>query len=220
MKKHLVVKKPWGEEYRFYKNKNLAAWLLKMNYKKKTSMHCHPKKKTGLIVLEGKVEINVGFYEKLILKAPSKIMIRSGLFHATKSLSKKGCTLMELETPVNKNDLVRYKDNYGRENKPYESGKSLVKKSNLIHFDKLKNINEDYKFKDCIVKIKDFKKSKEIKAKGKKTIVAVLEGGLVDSKKNYVLSKGDIVRMDTINKLKKNYKVNKNILLLFVNKLK
>ena len=220
MKKHLVVKKPWGEEYRFYKNKNLAAWLLKMNYKKKTSMHCHPKKKTGLIVLEGKVEINVGFYEKLILKAPSKIMIRSGLFHATKSLSKKGCTLMELETPVNKNDLVRYKDNYGRENKPYESGKSLIKKTNLIHFDKSKNINENYKFKDCVLKIKEFKKSSEIKALGKKTIVAVLEGGLVDNKKNYVLSKGDIVRMDTVNKLKKNYKVNKNILLLFVNKIK
>ena len=50
--------------------------------------------------------------------------------------------------------------------------------------------------------------------------MAVLEGGLVENKKNYVLSKGDIVRMDTINKLKKNYKVNKNILLLFVNKIK
>ena len=53
MKKHLVVKKPWGEEYRFYKNKNLAAWLLKMNYKKKTSMHCHPKKKDRLDCFRG-----------------------------------------------------------------------------------------------------------------------------------------------------------------------
>ena len=220
MKKHIVVKKPWGEEYKFYKNKDLAAWLLKMNYKKKTSLHCHPKKKTGLIVLEGRVEVNVGFYEKLILKAPSKIMIRSGLFHATKSLSKNGSTLMELETPVNKNDLVRYKDNYGRVNKPYESGKNLKKKTNLMHFENSKNINQKYKFKDCNVHIRKFNKSTEIKAKQKKTIVAVLEGGLIDNKKNYVLSKGDIVRMDTINKLKKNYKVNKKILLLFVDKLR
>ena len=45
MKKHLVVKKPWGEEYRFYKNKNLAAWLLKMNYKKKHQCIVIPKKR-------------------------------------------------------------------------------------------------------------------------------------------------------------------------------
>ena len=40
---------------------------------------------------------------------------------------------MELETPVNKNDLVRYKDNYGRENKPYES-ESLIKKDKSNSF--------------------------------------------------------------------------------------
>ena len=32
----------------------------------------------------------VGFYEKKILKAPDKLMIRPGLFHSTKSLSREG----------------------------------------------------------------------------------------------------------------------------------
>ena len=28
--------------------------------------------------------------------------------------------ILEIETPINKDDLVRFKDEYGRENKPYE----------------------------------------------------------------------------------------------------
>jgi mannose-6-phosphate isomerase-like protein (cupin superfamily) len=217
MNNHILVKKPWGEEYKFYKNKELAGWLLRMDFKKKTSLHCHPKKKTGLIVLEGKVEVSVGFYEKLVLKAPSKIMIRSGLFHSTKSLSPKGSTILELETPVNKNDLVRYKDSYGRANKPYESGKNLIKKKDLLYLDEKKSLNKKIYFQDCSIELNKFTKSNQIKSKNKKTIVAVLKGGLVDNKKNYVLTKGDIVRMDTILKLKKNYKVNNNILLLYIN---
>ena len=67
----------------------------------------------------------VGFYEKKILKAPDKLMIRPGLFHSTKSLSREGSIVLEIETPIDKGDLVRYKDNYGRENKPYESKKEM-----------------------------------------------------------------------------------------------
>ena len=54
----------------------------------------------------------VGFYEKKILKAPDKLMIRPGLFHSTKSLSREGSIVLEIETPIDKGDLVRYKDNY------------------------------------------------------------------------------------------------------------
>ena len=120
---NFLVKKPWGSEYLIYSNKNLAAWLLEMKFNAKTSLHCHPKKKTGLILIKGTAEVNIGFYEKLKLKAPAKIMIRPGLFHATKSTSKKGSMLIELETPVDKNDLVRFKDKYGRSQKPYENKK-------------------------------------------------------------------------------------------------
>ena len=53
-------------------------------------LHPQHTKKTGLILLDGKVEIDIGFYEKRILEAPDKIMIRPGLFHSTKALSKNG----------------------------------------------------------------------------------------------------------------------------------
>ena len=41
-----VVKKPWGYEYVIYRVKNnLSVTLLNIDYKKKTSLHCHPSKK-------------------------------------------------------------------------------------------------------------------------------------------------------------------------------
>ena len=47
--------------------------ISKLIQEKKTSLHCHPKKKTGFILLDGKVEVMIGFYEKKILKAPDKL---------------------------------------------------------------------------------------------------------------------------------------------------
>ena len=62
-------------------------------------------------------------------------MIRPGLFHSTKSLAQKKIVMvLEIETPINKKDLVRYKDNYGRENKPYEGKKKMEKLSNQLQF--------------------------------------------------------------------------------------
>ena len=48
-------------------------------------------------------------------------MIDKGVFHQTTAISPKGAFLMEIETPVNKRDLVRLKDKYGREGEGYES---------------------------------------------------------------------------------------------------
>ena len=58
--------------------------------------------------------------------SPSKRMIARGLFHSIKSLSKDGLLALEFETPVDKRDLVRFKDAYGRRSKSYE-GKEFTK---------------------------------------------------------------------------------------------
>ena len=77
------------------------------------------------------------------MKAPSKIMIRPGLFHSTKCLSKDGCILLEIESPIDKNDLVRFKDQYGREQKPYEGLEKMKKiTSKEIVFKEPKKIKE------------------------------------------------------------------------------
>ena len=218
---NLVVKKPWGNEYIVCKNRKTATWLLNINYNKKTSLHCHPKKKTGFILLSGKVEVMLGFYEKRILNAPSKLMIRPGLFHSTKCLSKKGAVVLEIETPINKDDLVRYKDNYGRENTPYEGKNKMIKKQiNHLQFKIPKeNQKNTYDFKNLKITTEVHVNTKKLINRPKNTIFAILEGGLKDNRGQLVLSPGDIVRTDTIKKLSKIFKIKNKLAILTCKKV-
>ena len=218
--KKYVVSKPWGNEHIAYENKVCSVGLLNINYNQETSLHCHPKKKTGLIVVKGKVKIELGFYDTKILKAPSKIMIRPGLFHSTKCLSKDGCILLEIESPIDKNDLVRFKDQYGREQKPYEGLEKMKKitSKEIVFKEPKKNKGSKFKFKNVSVSIEKHKHVKSL-IKEKNTIFAVVEKGLVDKNKNYVLSVGDIVRTDTIKKLSEAFKTNNYIKIIKIKKI-
>ena len=53
----VMVTKPWGYEYLMYQNEDIAIWSLHIDYGKQTSLHCHPRKKTGLILLSGEAEV-------------------------------------------------------------------------------------------------------------------------------------------------------------------
>ena len=45
-----VVYKPWGHEYVVYNNANkIAVTFVYIKFGHKTSLHCHPQKKTGFI---------------------------------------------------------------------------------------------------------------------------------------------------------------------------
>ena len=108
----------------------MSVTLLQINNNKSTSLHCHPQKKTGFVLLDGKALIQLGLWksERKIFNSPSKLMIRTGLFHSIKCISKKPLLALELETPVNKNDLVRYNDKYGRAKNPTKKEIKLLKK--------------------------------------------------------------------------------------------
>jgi mannose-6-phosphate isomerase-like protein (cupin superfamily) len=116
----VVVKKPWGYEYLMYENAQVALWLLHIRQGQQTSMHCHPIKTTGLVVLEGEAELSF-LTDKKIVKAPEKQMIRRGLFHSTRAVSDGGIFMFEIETPNDKSDLVRLSDKYGRASNGYET---------------------------------------------------------------------------------------------------
>lgn len=116
--KLVTVPKPWGKEYLVLEENNIAGWILHINKGERTSLHCHPTKKTSLVILKGKVVVNFLTSSKEYSKG-EKIIIRQGVFHSTVALT--DSILLETETPVNKADLIRLKDSYGRENKPYES---------------------------------------------------------------------------------------------------
>jgi len=115
----VIVRKPWGYEYLAYKNEYVALWLLHIAPGERTSMHCHPNKSTGLVVLSGEAEINF-IADSRRMQAPAKQMIRRGLFHQTHAVGTDPVLMFEVETPVDKDDLVRLHDNYGRKDSGYE----------------------------------------------------------------------------------------------------
>ncbi len=128
-----LVNKPWGHEYRIFCNQIYDAWKLKILARQETSMHCHPRKDTVLLCLEGSGTISYldGRYTSLV---PGKyVHIPKGLYHSTTS-GNSDLHLIELENPRNKLDLLRLSDRYGRKNTSYE------KVSNKARLEELKNI--------------------------------------------------------------------------------
>ena len=214
-----IVFKPWGHEYVVYRYKNiLSVTLLNINPAESTSLHCHPKKKTGFVLLDGKALIQLGLWKKgsKIYESPSKLMIRTGLFHSIKCISKKPLLALEFETPIDKNDLVRFDDKYGREKRPYEQGKKFKNLKKDKNFYKLYNFKEkiEYVFGKTIVKLEIHKNFKKLVSEKNNTIFAVLNGSVCDKKKQKILSPGDIIRTGTFKKLAKVFKIDKKLTVL------
>jgi len=121
----VVVEKPWGYEYLLYATPFSHVWSLYLRHNEITSMHCHPRKKTGLMVLEGKALFST-LRTAIELRTCDAVVLDPGVFHSTRALSKEGLRVLEFETPPHKYDLIRLKDRYGRERKRYE-GRNRMK---------------------------------------------------------------------------------------------
>ena len=220
-----IVQKPWGYEYTIFRNSNrVGITFLNINYKHKTSLHCHPKKKTGFIILKGEASVQLGLYSSNIKKyrSPSRLVIRPGLFHSIKAISKQGVCALEFETPVNKKDLVRFKDEYGRQSKPYE-GIKYTKKigSKLIKFKKpQKGKSQKYTFNNLEISLGIYSEFKSLIKKNDKTISAILNGKIVDKMGQNVISHGEIVKTSTLKKLSEVFKIDKQLTILRVTKKK
>lgn len=128
-----IVKKPWGYEYLAFENKHVAIWILHIIRKRKTSMHCHPRKRTGLLLLSGTATFR--HQDGAIdLQALDGVVIEKGTFHMTEAASslpltptsENGIWVMEIESPPLKTDLVRIGDEYGRAGASYEGVNQMV----------------------------------------------------------------------------------------------
>lgn len=124
---NIIVDKPWGHEYILYENDNLAIWHLVIKPGFGTSFHSHPKKKTGLIIIDGRAVVSFMNDERVLNKF-DKIIIRIGVFHKTFNIGTEDLHLLEVETPKDKGDILRLEDSYGRAGKPYE-GKEYYRKN-------------------------------------------------------------------------------------------
>jgi len=199
-----IVKKPWGYEYLAYENDECALWFLHINKDQRTSMHCHPNKTTGLALLNG--EAIVSFLNDDNPLAPvSKIMIRKGLFHSTMAISNKGADVFEIETPVDKYDLVRLRDSYGREGKPYEdSSHDIPKQEECLWIENpSKGETNVYEFSNCVLTVKNILGVDEFNSLDLSANVMFLQGGIVTQYGINVAGAGDIVSTKVLRQLTK-----------------
>ena len=216
--KNSKVIKPWGTEYTIFKNSVSSTKLLRINKNKATSLHCHPVKKTGFILIKGSVEVDLGFYNKKKLRSLSRLMIRPGLFHSTKNHEDETAIILEVETPIDKDDLVRFKDDYGRENKPYENENFMEKlsKKDPVFEEPQMNMVNSYKIENVVITVEKTNDIENLKKKDLNTIFAIVGGGLKSDNDLLVLSPGDIVGGDTIQKLTEVFKIDNQITYLSI----
>jgi mannose-6-phosphate isomerase-like protein (cupin superfamily) len=190
-----LVKKPWGFEYLAYENNDVAIWILHIAKGQSTSMHCHPQKTTGLVVMDGIAEISF-LADKRVLTSPNKVMIRRGLFHSTKALT--DVVLLEIETPKDKQDLVRLNDIYGRASKAYEdSSYEFPKQDDCLWIEEPKD-KESVKsmaFANCNICVKQLNSKEEISNYNDSDILVFLKGGMVrdiEGRSHLVTVPGDV----------------------------
>lgn len=193
----VVVKKPWGYEYLIFANETIAVWILYLKSGAQTSMHCHPGKKTSLVVLEGTVNCS-SITEALDRSAGEGLLIDKGVFHQTTTVSEGGAFVMEIETPVNKRDLVRLKDRYGREGKGYETEDQHSLNTQNYNYISFQNPgiqhNLKKRFGQCTMTFKKLTGANvldEILELNPEDVICVLEGQLLSLSNQPVIDVGD-----------------------------
>jgi mannose-6-phosphate isomerase-like protein (cupin superfamily) len=203
--RNVVVNKPWGYEYLMYQNDSMALWCLFLKSEAQTSLHCHPKKKTGLILLQG--DARVSFLNDWIdLKPLAKLMIREGLFHSTRSESPDGTVLIEAETPCDKENLVRLSDEYGRREMPYEGKDSMMPiPEDLLRLDDPTETERSYSLCGCSLSVERIGSESRLEERPSTDIVVILEGGLVSQEGEQVLGPADVVSFDTLSRLSQSF---------------
>ena len=112
-----------------------------------------------------------------------------------------------------KNDLVRFKDDYGREQKSYEGRKfTKIKNSKLLKFKKPSiNKKQTYIIDKTKISIEVHKSFKKLLKNKPGTIFGILGGSISDKQGRNVLTYGDIIRTNDLKTLSKVFKIKKNL---------
>ena len=174
----VIVRKPWGYEYLAYQNADVALWLLHILPGEKTSMHCHPNKSTGLVVLHGTAEINF-IADSKVLTAPAKQMIRRGLFHQTHAASDDSVMMFEIETPVDKDDLIRLHDKYGLTNTGYEGQQFELPKNEDCLWINDPVARDQYSIGGCTLTVERISDTAIFDTADPESIIIFLQGGVI-----------------------------------------
>lgn len=213
----IVVNKPWGYEYLMYESDKIGLWYLHIKHGNQTSLHCHPSKKTGYILLTGEAEV-VFLNDSKRLKAVSKLMLREGLFHSTKALSEDGIHVIEVESPPDKTNLVRLDDAYGRKEQPYEGDEAIVPMTEecITFAPPATGEPLSYMVHGTKLTIETFEDVSLLKKRPPEDIILIMDGGLVSKTNDPIVSPGDVVTISTFNRLAETFTAPVGVTLLTV----
>jgi mannose-6-phosphate isomerase-like protein (cupin superfamily) len=189
--RNIVVNKPWGYEYLWFQNEKVAIWFLRVTKGQATSLHCHAKKRTSLIVLDGAVQCTT-LDDKYQLKTLEAVVLEPCVFHSSMSIAEEGAFIMEIETPPMKGDLVRMHDAYGRQNSGYEKTNEYSKDFSKYEFFPFEEKDySSWKFRNMEIKLTD-----KLPAASDKTIMIVPVTGAVKMKSKKVIDVGEAVPLN------------------------
>lgn len=196
-----VVRKPWGFEYLAYESNEIALWVLHIAKGMSTSLHAHPSKTTGFLLLQGQVRLSF-LADSKIVSAPDKQMIRRGLFHQTTALTD-DVVLLEVESPNDKADLVRLKDPHGRSSEGYEKASAHASRGPEHPWIELSGnpLTVDFGAEERKVEVLPISSLDEFGAYVSKDIVMFLSGGVgkeVDGRRHMATIPGDIGRFEVL----------------------
>lgn len=192
----LVVNKPWGCEYLVFSNPYIEIWHLFIKKLASTSVHCHPNKKTGLILLEGEAIFST-LNESIKLNPLDATVMEQGVFHSTQAVSEGGVHLLETETPPDKYDLIRLQDKYGRVNRGYEGREAMFPdREGSLRFFEYSNRNIIEKdFYNKRISIQGINKLEEAhKHIRNSEIVVILDSKSSNGSGESIFSVGDIIK--------------------------
>jgi rfaE bifunctional protein nucleotidyltransferase chain/domain len=199
--KDQVCVKPWGYEFLAYMSKKIGIWILSVKKNTGTSIHTHFKKDTFLIVLNGKLKLEMAD-EFDIINSGVFCFIPKKKFHGLSALED-NTIFMEIEiydnnvTFTDKNDLLRLVDKYKRAKTGYESSVNVVTE-NLEEYNYFyinNNINRSILNTDLIVNTYN-----NLNLKNSSSKVILLEGQIFSD--GHILKEGSLIKINDLKNMK------------------
>jgi len=115
-----LIRKPWGSEFRVYEDDLADVWCLHIRAGYRTSLHCHLRKRTALLCLDGRGTLSTCSGVQHALHPGVVLQIEPGAYHRTTADARTALRLVEVETPKDKFDLLRIEDDHRSIGEPYE----------------------------------------------------------------------------------------------------
>jgi mannose-6-phosphate isomerase-like protein (cupin superfamily) len=127
----VFVPKPWGFEYLCFRDANFDIWELHLYPHASTSSHLHTKKDVLVLVLEGTTTLSMTNHEELLSVGEVRI-IKQKAIHQFINTNETTTRILEIESPPDRHDLIRIKDNYGRAGMSYATAHNQLDSKSKI----------------------------------------------------------------------------------------